>query len=79
MKIVREVGYFRSVGVEWVVNLNTASINDVFPTSGSVSFREHEKSANIELFIVDDNEIEFIESFSVTLISTYGSFYFVFT
>ena len=66
------------MGVEWVVSLNTASANDVYPLTGSVSFRENEKFTHIELFILDDDDVEFIESFTVKLISTYGTFYFAF-
>lgn len=67
------VGTARSVGVEWVAKPVTAQSGDFFPSSGNVQFEAGSNSAEIEIFITDDDLVEFMESFTVQLIGVTGT------
>ena len=69
---MRDTGFFRSVGVEWFARPTTAENSDFFPSSGSVEFLEDQRSAEIVIYITDDDKVEFLESFTVQLIATSG-------
>ena len=75
LPLSRSVGFARSVGVEWLAQPVTASSNDFFPASGSVQFKENSDYGVIEIFITDDDEVEFMESFTVQLIGTSGMYF----
>ena len=73
MPLVRSVGFSRTVGVEWIAQPITARNEDFFPRSGSVEFEANKASGEINIFILDDDEVEFLESFTVQLIGTTGA------
>lgn len=66
------MGAFRSVSVEWLARPITASNSDFYPHSGTVHFEEGQRHAEIEIFIVDDDDVEFVETFTVQLIGKPG-------
>ncbi|XP_039258016.2 adhesion G-protein coupled receptor V1-like isoform X1 [Styela clava] len=72
LPLIRLFGAFRSVGVEWIAKPITASGSDFYPHHGSVHFEEGQRNAFIEIFIVDDNDVEFVETFTVQLIGKPG-------
>ncbi|CAK8694047.1 unnamed protein product [Clavelina lepadiformis] len=72
LALERVVGFVRTIGVEWVARPGTAKNQDFFPSSGSVQFLEGSKSAEIEIFIADDHEVEFVETFTVQLVAATG-------
>jgi len=69
---MRIVGLFRAVGVEWLARPGTAKNSDFFPSSGLVQFESGQKHADIEIFITDDQYVEFLENFNVQLVAASG-------
>ncbi|KAM8960806.1 adhesion G-protein coupled receptor V1 [Pelodytes ibericus] len=67
LPVSRLAGRFGSVTVYWEAQPITASLEDFTPTSGNITFSEGQAVAVIEIVIVDDTLIEFLETFSVTL------------
>ena len=72
LPLARSIGFARTVGVEWLAQPVTAGKEDFFPKSGFVEFKENKASGEIEIFIIDDDKVEFLESFTVQLVGTTG-------
>ncbi|XP_053330924.1 adhesion G-protein coupled receptor V1 [Spea bombifrons] len=68
LSVIRLAGKFGSVTVYWEAQPITASLEDFTPSSGNVTFSDGQALGVIEIFIVDDTLIEFVETFSVSLI-----------
>lgn len=69
------VGAFRSVGVEWLAKPVSSSPADFYPFTGSVHFEEEQRNADLIMYIVDDEEVEFMETFTIQLVGTTGKIY----
>ncbi|KAM4808264.1 adhesion G-protein coupled receptor V1 [Rhinophrynus dorsalis] len=67
LPVVRQAGRFGSVNVFWEAKPITASLEDFSPSSGNLTFSDGQAFGTIEIFIVDDTYIEFLETFSVSL------------
>jgi len=74
LPLSRSVGFARTVGVEWIARPLTAGNEDFFPKSASVEFKENQAAGEIEIFITDDDEVEFLETFTVQLVGTTGRY-----
>uniref|UniRef100_A0A8C5LUA9 Adhesion G protein-coupled receptor V1 n=1 Tax=Leptobrachium leishanense TaxID=445787 RepID=A0A8C5LUA9_9ANUR len=67
LPVIRLAGRYGSVSVYWEANPITASQDDFTPSSGNITFSDGEALGVIEIFIVDDTVIEYLESFRVSL------------
>ncbi|XP_035665839.1 adhesion G-protein coupled receptor V1-like [Branchiostoma floridae] len=68
LEVIRVVGMFGPVSVDWVASPGTARLNEDYrPASGTVSFPDLSTSQYIDIVIVDDDIPEFPETFSVQL------------
>ncbi|KAM4707152.1 adhesion G-protein coupled receptor V1 [Discoglossus pictus] len=67
LPVIRKAGKFGNVTVFWEATEITASQEDFTPSSGSIIFLDGQALGVIEIAIVDDTLIEFLEMFTVTL------------
>ncbi|XP_053555694.1 LOW QUALITY PROTEIN: adhesion G-protein coupled receptor V1 [Bombina bombina] len=67
LPIVRQAGTFSSVTIYWEATAITASQEDFTPSSGNLTFSEGQALGIIEIAILDDTIIEYLEIFTVTL------------
>ncbi|KAM3940659.1 adhesion G-protein coupled receptor V1 isoform 2-T2 [Leptodactylus fuscus] len=67
LPVVRQAGKFGLVTVYWEALPVTASHEDFTPSSGNLTFSDGQSSGVIEIFILDDIIIEFLETFNVSL------------
>ncbi|XP_063820072.1 adhesion G-protein coupled receptor V1 [Pseudophryne corroboree] len=67
LPVVRQAGTFGSVTLYWEALPITASNNDFTPSSGNLTFSDGQSLGEIDIFIVDDTVIEFLETFNVSL------------
>ncbi|XP_066273052.1 adhesion G-protein coupled receptor V1-like isoform X1 [Branchiostoma lanceolatum] len=68
LQVIRVVGMFGPVSVDWVASPDTARLNEDYrPASGTVSFPDLSTSQYIDIVIVDDDVPEFPETFNVQL------------
>ncbi|XP_075693474.1 adhesion G-protein coupled receptor V1 [Rhinoderma darwinii] len=67
LPVVRQAGKFGLVIVYWEALPFTASHEDFIPSSGNLTFSDGQSSGVIEIFILDDTIIEFLEIFNVSL------------
>ncbi|XP_075069096.1 adhesion G-protein coupled receptor V1 [Mixophyes fleayi] len=67
LPVVRQAGKFGFVTVYWEALPITASREDFTPSSGNVTFSDGQSLGAIEIFILDDTIIEFLETFNVSL------------
>ncbi|XP_029429217.1 adhesion G-protein coupled receptor V1 [Rhinatrema bivittatum] len=72
LPIVRKAGRFGLVSLYWKATPATASLEDFSPLFGNLTFADGQALGSIEITIVDDTEIEFLETFNVTLIRVTG-------
>ncbi|CAH2297028.1 G- coupled receptor 98 [Pelobates cultripes] len=67
LPVIRIAGRFGPVSVYWEANSITATNEDFTPPSGNITFSDGQALGVIEIFIVDDTIIEYLETFSVSL------------
>ncbi|XP_072270059.1 adhesion G-protein coupled receptor V1 [Pyxicephalus adspersus] len=67
LPVVRQAGNFGIVTVYWEALPITASRDDFTPSSGNLSFSDGQSTGVIEIIIVDDTFVEYLETFNVSL------------
>ncbi|KAM5191785.1 adhesion G-protein coupled receptor V1 [Mantella aurantiaca] len=67
LPVVRQAGNFGMVTVYWEALPITASRDDFTPSSGNLSFTDGQLVGIIEILIVDDTIVEYLETFNVSL------------
>ncbi|XP_056394317.1 adhesion G-protein coupled receptor V1 isoform X2 [Hyla sarda] len=67
LPVVRQAGNVGLVTVYWEALLVTASHEDFTPWLGNLTFSDGQSVGVIEIFILDDTIIEFLETFNVSL------------
>ncbi|XP_015282612.1 PREDICTED: G-protein coupled receptor 98 [Gekko japonicus] len=72
LPVVRKAGKFGSIQLHWEATLATASLDDFMPSFGNLTFTDGQETGIIEITIIDDDIVEFIETFSVTLLGVTG-------
>nr|XP_014349406.1 PREDICTED: G-protein coupled receptor 98 [Latimeria chalumnae] len=72
LPVIREAGRFGVVSVLWEARPVTASLEDFTPAYGNLTFADGQDSKAIEITIVDDSIVEFMETFSVALTEVVG-------
>ncbi|NWV26847.1 GPR98 protein, partial [Origma solitaria] len=72
LPVVRQAGRFGSATLYWeAINL-TASFEDFTPSFGNLTFADGQATGEIEITIVDDSEVEFLEIFKIALVRVTG-------
>nr|XP_056705119.1 adhesion G-protein coupled receptor V1 [Euleptes europaea] len=72
LPVVRKAGRFGSAHLYWEATPATASLDDFTPSFGNLTFTDGQEMGMIELTIIDDDVVEFLEMFSVTLLGVAG-------
>ncbi|XP_060091684.1 adhesion G-protein coupled receptor V1 isoform X2 [Heteronotia binoei] len=72
LPVVRKAGKSGSIQLHWEATPATASLDDFMPSFGSLTFADGQETGIIEITIIDDDIVEFIEMFSVTLLGVTG-------
>ncbi|XP_054843539.1 adhesion G-protein coupled receptor V1 [Eublepharis macularius] len=72
LPVVRKAGKFGSVHLYWKATPATASLDDFTPPFGNLTFADGQETGVIEITIIDDDIVEFLEMFSVTLLGVTG-------
>uniref|UniRef100_A0A8C4S4U8 Adhesion G-protein coupled receptor V1 n=1 Tax=Erpetoichthys calabaricus TaxID=27687 RepID=A0A8C4S4U8_ERPCA len=67
LPVIRLAGTFGKIVIDWMATPVSASFEDFTPANGTVVFTDGQDTAVIEITIVDDNIIEFSETFNVSL------------
>ncbi|ETE65236.1 G-protein coupled receptor 98, partial [Ophiophagus hannah] len=70
--IVRKAGTFGSIKLDWKATPASASLKDFSPSFGNLIFADGQVTGVIEITIIDDDEVEFLEMFTVTLLRVTG-------
>uniref|UniRef100_A0A452QT71 Calx-beta domain-containing protein n=1 Tax=Ursus americanus TaxID=9643 RepID=A0A452QT71_URSAM len=70
--VVRLAGSFGTVSVYWKATVDTAGLEDFKPSHGILEFADKQVAAMIEMTIIDDAELELMETFSISLIRVAG-------
>ncbi|KAH0628079.1 hypothetical protein JD844_008789 [Phrynosoma platyrhinos] len=72
LQVVRRAGQFGTVNLYWEATPSTASLEDFTPSFGNLTFSDGQMTGVIEITIIDDDIVEFLEMFSVTLLRVTG-------
>ncbi|XP_027733793.1 adhesion G-protein coupled receptor V1 isoform X6 [Empidonax traillii] len=72
LPVVRQAGRFGSVTLYWEAIHSTASFEDFTPSFGNLTFAEGQATGEIEITIIDDSEVEFLEIFKIALVRVTG-------
>ncbi|KAJ7335780.1 hypothetical protein JRQ81_013721, partial [Phrynocephalus forsythii] len=72
LPVAREAGKFGAVNLFWEATPITASLEDFTPSFGNLSFADGQEAGVIEITIIDDDIVEFLEIFNVTLLRVTG-------
>ncbi|KAG2466796.1 GPR98 protein, partial [Polypterus senegalus] len=67
LPVIRLAGTFGKIVIDWMATPVSASFEDFTPANGTLVFTDGQDTAVIEITIVDDNIIEFSETFNVSL------------
>ncbi|XP_028615942.1 adhesion G-protein coupled receptor V1 [Grammomys surdaster] len=70
--VVRMAGSFETVNVYWKATPDSAGLEDFQPPHGMLQFVDGQVIAPIHITIIDDTEFEFLETFSISLMSVTG-------
>ncbi|KAK1176563.1 adhesion G-protein coupled receptor V1-like [Acipenser oxyrinchus oxyrinchus] len=70
--VIRLAGRFGAVGLDWKAQPISANLEDFSPAFGNLTFSDGQGSGVIEITIIDDSIVEFLESFSVSLTRVTG-------
>ncbi|XP_026177361.1 adhesion G-protein coupled receptor V1 isoform X2 [Mastacembelus armatus] len=68
LSVVRLAGTIGRVVVYWEAQPSTAELNDFSPTSGNITFQDGQREARIAITILDDEQVETLETFTVSLL-----------
>ncbi|NWV81048.1 GPR98 protein, partial [Dasyornis broadbenti] len=72
LPVVRQAGRFGSATLYWEAIHLTASFEDFTPSFGNLTFADGQATGEIEITIIDDNEVEFLEIFKIALMRVTG-------
>ncbi|XP_039203979.1 adhesion G-protein coupled receptor V1 isoform X9 [Crotalus tigris] len=72
LSIIRKAGTFGSIKLDWEATPASASLKDFLPSFGNLIFADGQVTGVIEITIIDDDEVEFLEMFTVTLLRVTG-------
>ncbi|XP_048148598.1 adhesion G-protein coupled receptor V1 isoform X11 [Corvus hawaiiensis] len=72
LPVVRQGGRFGSAALYWEAIHSTASFEDFTPSFGNLTFADGQATGEIEITIIDDNEVEFLEIFKIALVRVTG-------
>ncbi|XP_032062639.1 adhesion G-protein coupled receptor V1 [Aythya fuligula] len=72
LPVVRQAGKFGTSTLYWEAIHLTASIEDFTPSSGNLTFADGQAAGEIEITIIDDSEVEFLEIFKIALVRVTG-------
>ncbi|XP_061478182.1 adhesion G-protein coupled receptor V1 isoform X3 [Rhineura floridana] len=78
LPVSRRAGKFGSINLYWEATPTTASLEDFTPSSGNLTFADGQvwstdgATGFIEISILDDDIVEFVEMFTVTLLRVTG-------
>uniref|UniRef100_A0A8C9WGZ3 Adhesion G-protein coupled receptor V1 n=1 Tax=Scleropages formosus TaxID=113540 RepID=A0A8C9WGZ3_SCLFO len=72
LSVVRLAGKIGRLVVFWEAHPVVSSFDDFTPLFGNITFQDGQGASIIELIITDDNVVEFLETFSVTLTQVTG-------
>nr|XP_047904941.1 adhesion G-protein coupled receptor V1 isoform X8 [Anser cygnoides] len=72
LPVVRQAGKFGTSTLYWEAIHSTASIEDFTPSSGNLTFADGQAAGEIEITIIDDSEVEFLEIFKIALVRVTG-------
>ncbi|XP_030367415.1 adhesion G-protein coupled receptor V1 [Strigops habroptila] len=72
LPVVRQAGRFGSATLYWEAICATASFEDFTPSFGNLTFANGEARGEIEITIIDDSEVEFLEIFRIALVRVTG-------
>ncbi|KAF1420925.1 G-protein coupled receptor 98, partial [Spheniscus magellanicus] len=72
LPVVRQAGRFGSATLYWEAIHSTASFEDFTPSFGNLTFADGQATGEIEITIIDDSEVEFLEVFKIALVRVTG-------
>ncbi|KFP45759.1 G-protein coupled receptor 98, partial [Chlamydotis macqueenii] len=72
LPVVRQAGRFGSATLYWEAIHSTASFEDFTPSFGNLTFADGQATGEIEITIIDDSEVEFLEIFKIALMRVTG-------
>ncbi|NXL95351.1 GPR98 protein, partial [Alectura lathami] len=72
LPVARQAGRFGSATLYWEAVHLTAGFEDFTPSSGNLTFADGQATGEIEITIIDDNEVEFLEIFKIFLVRVTG-------
>ncbi|NWQ77266.1 GPR98 protein, partial [Columbina picui] len=72
LPVVRQAGRFGSATLFWEAIHSTATLEDFTPSFGNLTFADGQATGEIEITIIDDNEVEFLEIFKIALVRLTG-------
>uniref|UniRef100_F7FXQ0 Adhesion G-protein coupled receptor V1 n=1 Tax=Monodelphis domestica TaxID=13616 RepID=F7FXQ0_MONDO len=72
LTVVRLAGSFGLINVYWKAIPGNASLEDFTPSHGILTFEDKQVSEVLEITVIDDTEIESLETFSIILFSVTG-------
>ncbi|KAM3610925.1 uncharacterized protein V6R79_010649 [Siganus canaliculatus] len=72
LHVVRLAGATGRLVVYWEAQPITADLRDFSPTSGNITFQDGQREATIAITILDDDRVETLETFAVTLLRVIG-------
>ncbi|XP_074850311.1 adhesion G-protein coupled receptor V1 [Carettochelys insculpta] len=72
LPVVRKAGRFGTVKVCWEAMHVSTTMEDFTPSFGNLTFADGQAAGEIEITILDDTAVEFLELFNVTLVRVTG-------
>ncbi|NXX79900.1 GPR98 protein, partial [Urocolius indicus] len=72
LPVVRQAGRFGPVTLYWEAIHLTAGFEDFTPSFGNLTFADGQATGEIEITIIDDSEVEFLEIFKIALVRVTG-------
>ncbi|XP_069736689.1 adhesion G-protein coupled receptor V1, partial [Phaenicophaeus curvirostris] len=72
LPVVRHAGRFGSATLYWEAIHLTAGFEDFTPSFGNLTFADGQATGEIEITIIDDSEVEFLEIFRIALVRATG-------
>ncbi|NWT12625.1 GPR98 protein, partial [Vireo altiloquus] len=72
LPVVRQAGRFGSATLYWEAINSSASFEDFTPSFGNLTFADGQATGEIEITIIDDSEVEFLEIFKIALVRVTG-------
>ncbi|XP_060927102.1 adhesion G-protein coupled receptor V1 [Limanda limanda] len=72
LSVVRLAGATGRLVIYWDAQPITADLNDFSPTSGNITFQDGQSEAILAISILDDEQVETLETFTVNLLRVIG-------